>query len=165
MVRPETMLRRALLAIDPDYARRTEYRDDSDAELDARSPWGVSAAQVSGMLAERSHVGDQPVQDEPVANAPVALADQVPESEDPQEQTQRRRLPSDAAQVGAVGPAGLMALRVAVLPIPEEGDVRLIFLSPGEQPPPGVAVALLVPPSEQDAQLIAELYRETEAKV
>jgi hypothetical protein len=62
-------------------------------------------------------------------------------------------------------PGGLLTLRVAVLPIPEEGEIRLLFLSPGEEPPPGVATALLVPPTQRDAELLAKLYDESDAKL
>ena len=52
-----------------------------------------------------------------------------------------------------------------MLAIPEERDVRLLFIPPGASPPPGVAVALLVPPSEEDARLIHEIYEDTDAKL
>ena len=56
-------------------------------------------------------------------------------------------------------------MRVAVLPIPEERDVRLVFLGPGAAPPPGVAIALLVPQSEEDARRLAMIYAACDAKL
>jgi hypothetical protein len=65
----------------------------------------------------------------------------------------------------AIASSTLPTMRVAVLPIPEEGDVRLVFLGPNEQPPPGVAVAMLVPSTPADAELLADVYNETDAKL
>jgi hypothetical protein len=139
LVRPETAVRRALMAIDPDYARRTDYHDE---EPSSQPP---------------SSQGEWPEGDE--------------KSE--REDTERRSSSagtssaSGASDAGAAAklPGALPAVRVAVLPIPEERDVRLVFLSPGAEPPPGVAVAMLVPVSEEDARRLASVYEETDSKV
>ena len=125
-IRPETLLRRALLAIDPDYARRTEYAS--------------SAAAKSG-----ENGSDTP------SDAP-----------DTQMETQRRRR---SAHDVAPPNGSLATFRVAVLPIPEDGDVRLLFLPPGADAPAGVATALLVAPTERDAELLAKVYAECNAKL
>ena len=172
-IRPETMLRRALMAIDPNYADRTEIDSDGDDEEEPfeprRPPFQDSRALAGG--------------DDEATPTPESLE----ESDDPNDETTRQRVgdlvaaadqrkeapkkeeapPAAAAPAGA-SPGlipGIAAFRVAVLPIPEEGDVRLLFIPPGAAPPPGVAVALLVPPSEHDARLINEIYEETDAKL
>ena len=57
------------------------------------------------------------------------------------------------------------ALRVAVLSMPEDGEVRLLFLPPGAVPPEGVATALLVAPTERDAEILARIYAQSDAKL
>jgi hypothetical protein len=126
-IRPETMLRNALMAIDPEYAKRTEYAQGSQPSRPE----------------EEDH-------DSADTESP----------EDTQMQTQRRRRSKVDKPNGA-----LLAMRVAVLPIPEDGDVRLLFLPPGADPPPGVATALLVPPTEEDAELLAKVYADCAAKL
>jgi len=164
-VRPETMLRRALLAIDPDYARRTDYDDDGVGEAPSARP--VHNHRESRKIADTRS-------DSEVESDGDWAADD--EDSDPPDETIRRRSVSDSAAPSMTGPVsprasagpmpgGLLTVRVAVLPIPEDGDVRLIFLSPGEEPPPGVATALLVPPSQEDAELLAKLYADSAAKL
>jgi hypothetical protein len=78
--------------------------------------------------------------------------------------TQKRpaaRMPLGSARA----PDGLMTMRVAVLPIPDEGDVLIVFLAPGSEPPEGVATALLVAPTERDAQMLACVYANSAAKI
>ncbi|HZO16087.1 MAG TPA: hypothetical protein VFB62_22590, partial [Polyangiaceae bacterium] len=123
-IRPETLLRRALLAIDPDYARRTEYAPGEKRESNGHE-----------------ETGDPP---------------------DTQMETQRRRRSSPEV---APPNGSLATFRVAVLPIPEDGDVRLLFLPPGADAPTGVATALLVAPTERDAELLAKVYAECNAKL
>jgi len=141
MIRPETAVRRALIAIDPDHDRRTSY-DHSD---DLWDDWDDA----------------EEVEPEP-DDSPDSEPDSGPESEP---------LPATTTFSGASStdspfvPGALPAIRVAVLPIPEEGDVRLLFLPPGVPAPPGVAVAFLVPPTAEDAQRLAKVYRECDAKL
>ncbi|HHH31388.1 MAG TPA: hypothetical protein ENK57_23990 [Polyangiaceae bacterium] len=192
-IRPETMLRRALMAIDPNYVRRTEYNDDGSGpdpafvspEVDEEiTPQRTSAPHVPGWGWD----DDEDAEDEG-ETAAVPL-DERPEEEfddlqaetarfrasDSKEEADASATPDEVAQAPparketpshAAGPmpGGLLTLRVALLPIPEEGDIRIVFLSPEEEPPPGVATALLVPPSEEDAKLLAALYGETDAKL
>lgn len=219
-IKPETMLRRALMAIDPNYVRRTEYNDDGSGpdpafvspEVDEEvTPQRSSAREVPGWgwdddededeeaegetavaeedetsgVAETTREVEQlppslpadeldadPVEEDlddlqaetvrfRISETDEAEAEVVPEPT-PDEPAPRRKMPSHAA--GPM-PGGLLTLRVALLPIPEEGDIRIVFLSPEEEPPPGVATALLVPPSEEDAKLLAALYGESEAKL
>ncbi len=89
------------------------------------------------------------------------------EDQDTQVETQRRAKPSTSRpRRRTLVPVGVLpALRVAVLHIPEDGDVRLLFLSPGATPPPGVATALLVPPTQRDAELLTEVYAKCDAKL
>ena len=192
-IRPETMLRRALMAIDPSFAERTDYHydgvgeppqefpvpprppsDEDDRGEDTpkritsapKSParkvissWGegedsISIVSLDGDEVDEVDDGEFNEDDEPT---------------DPNNKTLKRE-PAQAESARAVAkagpmPGGLLTLRVAVLPIPEEGDIRLIFLSPGEDPPPGIATALLVPPSQEDAELLAKLYADSEAKL
>lgn len=61
--------------------------------------------------------------------------------------------------------AHLPALRVAVVPIPEDRDVRLIFLPPDARAPRGMATAWLVAPSVEDAELLAEVVSACTAKL
>jgi hypothetical protein len=48
-----------------------------------------------------------------------------------------------------------VAVRVAV--IGRAGDVRVVPLAPGAAPPPGAAVAMLVPLGDEDAATIGRL--------
>ena len=142
-VRPETLVRRALMAIDPDYARRTAYTSEVDDAPDSALPSSIAGSSwddSSGSLASPASHASNPL-DVPTARAATRA--------------------SGAPHL----PGALPAVRVAVLPIPDERDVRLVFLPPDAEPPPGVAVALLVPLSEEDARRIAELYRECDAKL
>lgn len=52
----------------------------------------------------------------------------------------------------------LPAVRVAVLGTGLAGEVRLISLDGGDEPPPGAAVAILVPMSAADGEAIARLF-------
>ena len=52
----------------------------------------------------------------------------------------------------------LPALRVAVLATGIAGEVRLISLNAGDEPPPGAAVAVLVPMSAADGEAVARLF-------
>jgi hypothetical protein len=52
-----------------------------------------------------------------------------------------------------------------VLPIPDERDVRLVFLGPDAAPPRGVVVATLVPATDEDARRLATIYATTAAKL
>jgi hypothetical protein len=47
----------------------------------------------------------------------------------------------------------------------EEGDVCVLFVPPGAEPPPGVAAAVLVPTSERDAEVLARIYTDSDAKL
>ncbi|MEZ4439621.1 MAG: hypothetical protein R3B72_11065 [Polyangiaceae bacterium] len=220
-IRPDTMIRRALMAIDPDYARRTEYRpeDDEDDDDDDEAPDSGSEAPDSARPPRAAWGWDEPPprgkswgwdddeparasswgwgEDDEVAGSSrwsepdeeEADTGRIDEHEEQAETVRRSRkeLPlakradgpsapptaEDRPKPKAVEPnhtagpmpGGLLTLRVALLPIPEEGDVRIIFLSPDEDPPPGIATALLVPPSEEDARLIAALYGDSAAKL
>lgn len=213
-IKPETMLRRALMAIDPNYVRRTEYNDDGtgpdpafvspevDEEVTPQRSsarpvpgWGwddddddgddddeegegeteVATEQADGTAEDTQEVEalevadvDQPqeefddLQAETVRFRMATGGEDDGEARAANEPAPRKKVPSHAA--GPM-PGGLLTLRVALLPIPEEGDIRIVFLSPEEDPPPGVATALLVPPSEEDAKLLAALYGESEAKL
>lgn len=56
----------------------------------------------------------------------------------------------------------LPALRVAVLATGIAGEVRLISLDAGDEPPPGAAVAVLVPMSAADGEAVARLFGTTD---
>lgn len=223
-IKPETMLRRALMAIDPNYVRRTEYNDDGtgpdpafispevDEDVTPQSSsarpvpgWGwddeeededgegeteIARDDDGGSAEATQEVEAFDVIDETDAVEPTDGDREVDDVEEVEEEfddlqaetvrfrvsdtdeanaepsgdepAPRKKMPSHAA--GPM-PGGLLTLRVALLPIPEEGDIRIVFLSPEEEPPPGVATALLVPPSEEDAKLLAALYGESEAKL
>ncbi len=139
MIRPETAVRRALIAIDPDHDRRTSY----DHSADLWEDWD-DAEEV------------EPEPDESSTGEELSGEQQVGASPDGSGSVR-----SDPSSV----PGALPAIRVAVLPIPEEGDVRLLFLPPGVAAPPGVAVAFLVPPTAEDAERLAKVYRECNAKL
>lgn len=162
-IRPETMLRRALMAIDPQYAERTDY--DYDGVGDQPTPRPVPGR----ILRSSEENAAAPIADPHSMPTPQSLdSEELLSDDEPTDPRQQLIKPkNEAPPVAATGPmpGGLLTLRVAVLPIPEEGDIRLIFLSPGEEPPPGVATALLVPPSEEDARLLAQLYAESDAKL
>ena len=49
----------------------------------------------------------------------------------------------------------VVAVRVAV--VGREGEIRVVPLAPGQSPPPGTAVALLVPAGDEDAAVIGRL--------
>ncbi len=160
-IRPETMLRRALMAIDPHYAQRTDYDYDGVGEEPSPRP-------VPGRILRTSEENAAALVDPHAMPTPQSLdSEELLSDDEPTDPRQQLARPRQAPPAVAAGPmpGGLLTLRVAVLPIPEEGDVRLIFLSPGEEPPPGVATALLVPPSEEDARLLAELYAASDAKL
>jgi hypothetical protein len=186
-VRPETLVRRALMAIDPDYARRTDYSDweesSSDDGPDESTPsrgdsWetgGRASCGDSWETGERASRGDSW---ESGGRGSQAESAAPSTDRDRDAKTQRRaeaaldsaaapnrsRAPSGGQQAGPV-PGALPALRVAVLYIPEERDVRLVFLPPDAEPPEGVAVALLVPLSEIDAQRLAQVYADCDSKL
>jgi hypothetical protein len=156
-IRPETMVRRALIAIDPGYADRTAYDGPEERATRARGE-----GEESSEIEVDRDVGD----DGEGVDAEGVVGESVDgEGVDTQAQTQRRRRKPSPSRDGAAPRGSLPALRVAVLPIPEDGDVRLLFLPPGAEPPPGVAVALLVPPTERDAELLAEVYADCNAKL
>lgn len=92
---------------------------------------------------------------------PVAPAEESPP---PHAATRHSRdheepLPS-AAEVPSSMPAP--AQRVAVMAVPETGDVRIVFLEKDQPAPAGGAEALLVAPSRQDAKLIAQVRQEVQ---
>jgi hypothetical protein len=63
-------------------------------------------------------------------------------------------------------PTGILpALRVALVAIAEEGEVRLLFLNPNEEPPPGVPTAMLVATSPEEAERLHALFETTTAKL
>lgn len=165
-IRPETMLRRALMAIDPDYARRTAYSPLEEADRKRRGGSSGTSSRPSAWPPGRVPLS---------SDSTVAPSNSVPggsfpglHSDDPEELTERRasstNLLSRSGSQGSM-PGVLQGFRVAVLPIPEERDVRLVFLTPGAAPPPGVAVAMLVPESEEDAQRLSVIYAECDAKL
>jgi hypothetical protein len=53
----------------------------------------------------------------------------------------------------------LPSLRVAVLGTSVPGEVRLITLGAGDEPPPGAALAVLVPLSPADGEAVTRLFR------
>jgi hypothetical protein len=177
-IRPETMLRRALMAIDPNYAERTEIDTDDLEELEPEE----EDSSPGAFTPERPYVTPT-IDDEEEDTAKRRQGGGVEVPDDPDDEKTRERVgdlvaaadrrksnaPSPAPQARAQSSSGLVpglaAFRVAVLPIPEERDVRLIFIPPGADPPPGVATALLVPPSPEDARLINEIYNDTDAKL
>lgn len=59
----------------------------------------------------------------------------------------------------------LPAVRVALVPVPEDGDVRVVFLGPGAVAPPGIATAMLVPTSPEDAERLARLHADCSARI
>ncbi|MBM4375328.1 MAG: hypothetical protein FJ095_09605 [Deltaproteobacteria bacterium] len=161
-IRPETALRRALLAIDPGYAQRIDYSPDdgpddgppaSRPRSSARSSREDSWSTPRRPLDSTTAVG--PASDEAPARDSDTMA--LVEAD-----TER---PSSAPGTSSAIPGALLALRVAVLPIPEERDVRLVFLTSDAAPPPGVIVATLVPATEEDARRLAAVYANTDAKL
>jgi hypothetical protein len=153
---PETQLRRALTNIDPNYPDRVDYRP-GDEEEDEENLGTASLPSVPGDPAGSAARGGWDDDEE----------DDDEEDQDTQVETQRRAQPSGAKpKRRTLVPIGVLpALRVAVLHIPEEGDVRLLFLPPGATPPPGVATALLVAPTQRDAELLTEVYAKCDAKL
>jgi hypothetical protein len=149
-VRPGTRLRRALLAIDPEYAERTDYAEEELAPPSSSPRHSLNRDPAS------SDTGEAPPDS---ASTQPELARRSSTSE---QETARRM--SAAPEVRTI-PGALPTVRVAVLPIPEEHDVRLVFLGLGEEAPPGVAVALLVPQTEEDAQRLARIYAESNSKL
>jgi len=224
-IRPETALRRALLRIDPDYARRVdlppgselrggrvvraESPEDSDSELpeserpeledydseqhgledydseqhgledydseqhDPEQPRRTATRRegrndgperARPRKRSRARLQYQTLEDEHISGiaAPALHPEELGDdeaSEDPNDRTQPR------AHRAGLPSGALPTLRVAVLPLPDEGDVRILFLPPGAEPPPGVASALLVPTTVRDAQLLARVYDESDAKL
>jgi len=154
---PETQLRRALTDIDPNYPDRVDYQPGQ--EEDDEEDLGTASLPS--------------VPDEDRVPRPSGVArrggwdEDDDEDQDTQVETQRRsRGPANQRKHRTLVPVGVLpALRVAVLHIPEEGDVRLLFLPPGATPPPGVATALLVAPSQRDAELLTEVYAKCDAKL
>ena len=49
-------------------------------------------------------------------------------------------------------------MRVAVLATGTAGEVRLIALDGADEPPPGAALAILVPLGASDAEAVARLF-------
>jgi hypothetical protein len=160
------------MAIDPQYAERTDYEYDGVGEAPDPQPVARDSEAGPGSVAPGSVAPDsvepdsvEPESVEPDSVEPESERDDPASDDAPTEaDTQRHRKVSLPAAAGPM-PGGLLTLRVAVLPIPEEGEIRLLFLSPGEEPPPGVATALLVPPTQRDAELLAKLYDESDAKL
>lgn len=172
VIRPETMLRRALLAIDPEYANRTDYSSRDMAERRRRGSSAASSSHPDSRRARSSLLSDTGIA--PRRSSALALGSTGAEMEqaDGEATRKQRSRPelqgeSDEGETGTTWsiPGSLPALRVAVLPIPEERDVRLLFVPPGVAPPPGVALATLLPMTEEDAELLAEIYADTDAKL
>jgi len=75
-------------------------------------------------------------------------------------------VPGISDPIGTAAPTGILpALRVALLTIAEEGEVRLLFLNPDEEPPPGVPTAMLVATSPEEAERLHTLFETTKAKL
>jgi hypothetical protein len=73
--------------------------------------------------------------------------------------------PPSLIQGGTAAPRRLDTLpsvRVAVLGTSVPGEVRLISLDAGDEPPPGAALAVLVPLSSADGDALARLFSATE---
>lgn len=154
------------MAIDPQYVERTEIDtdelDEDDPEFTPKRPY-VSTGERFDEDEEDTAKRRQNVDPEDEATR-ERVGDLVAEAQRRKAQSEPSTPPVMSGATPGMVP-GLAAFRVAVLPIPEERDVRLIFISPGQEPPPGVATALLVPPSPEDARLISEIYNDTDAKL
>ncbi len=171
-IRPETMLRRALMAIDPDYAKRIDYAAHEASERRRLGSSRGPSSHPEPRSTRRTQLSDTALA--PLDGMLSGRASSAQESEPPDEEDTRRRRSSlgpRGSSAPSLVPSGgwlagaLPAVRVAVLPIPEERDVRLLFLPPGAEAPPGVAVALLVPTTDEDAALLARIYAESDAKL
>lgn len=158
-IRPETMLRRALLAIDPGYAERTDYTSDDGRRATSRSSAPPTRSGSFGDERQRSGGSGSFADAERERSGRHGSA---PSETDPEADTERRT--SDPAASGTI-PGALPAVRVAVLEIPEERDVRLLFLPAHAEAPAGVVVATLVPATDEDARRLAEIYARTAAKL
>ncbi|MSP25656.1 MAG: hypothetical protein EXR75_10920 [Myxococcales bacterium] len=223
VVQPATRVRRALMALDPDYARRTELDDASAHDDEARGD-GLASVAVDGgtntsasphaSTGAGSSAGSR-ASAENVDRGASASAENVGRGVDfasaveingaaaigspsdagaayDEENTPRssraewapsRRTPSPAGRrEGPVShaepstarraslplsglPNALPAFRVIVVAIPDESDVRIMFLADGSEAPPGAAVALLVPTSPEDAQRLMAIYATCDAKL
>ncbi len=159
---PETALRRALTDIDPAYPQRIDYDPiDGTTELGDEDLGTARMASASDRAAPPRPSGGA------VGDGWDDEDDDEDEDQDTQVETQRRAKSGlGKPRRRALVPIGVLpALRVAVMHIPDEGDVRVLFLSPGATPPPGVATALLVPPTQRDAELLTEVYAKCDAKL
>lgn len=152
-VMSKTRLRRAMLAIDPDYAARVDF--DPAARLrETRPEHGPIDEAVGSEAAPTGRL--EPLEAETERRlAPVERAADVGE-------------PSHVAAAPAAGyeiDVALPAYAVNVVFLRDEGDVCLLFVPPGTTPPAGVASALLVPQSARDAEIIDEIYQGCDAKL
>jgi hypothetical protein len=151
IVRPETALRRALTRIDPNYPQRIDLPESQAPESQAPESQAPESQSPRPL---------------PAAGRPAATKT----GEDPSGVHQRGDPPASTrrgisqTRPGAA-PHTLPAIRVALLPIADEGEIRLLFLDADEDAPPGVTTAMLVATTPEEAEHLRALLENTDAKL
>ncbi len=194
MIRPETALRRALTRIDPGYPDRIDLPGAQDrspapaagqpatpppsepapekaaadassmADTTKRTRKGRRKLKRQDKAEESSAPSDDPSGDpsDEASSAPSDDLSGVHSRDKPHQPT----VPGISDPIGNTAPTGILpALRVALLSIAEEGEVRLLFLNPDEEPPPGIPTAMLVATSPEEAERLHTLFETTKAKL
>ena len=167
---PRTKLRRAIMAIDPEYAQRV----DLDMAGPGRSGPLARAMQTASTTSPAiAFLGDEPEDEDDDDDddswsswngrraARDTIDDDEEERQDDHRRAERRSSVSEAPRLTGALPV----YRVNLVPIPDEQDVRLLFVSAATPAPRGLASALLVPQSEEDAELLRAIYDGCDAKV
>jgi hypothetical protein len=163
---PRSKLRRALMAIDPDYPRRVDY-DPARAGVLARMARSASAMSPAigyldlapSLVSLRRRAAAQSENDEPGWLAgefeqAAALA-----------RAQAAELDT-ALDHGTQMPAGAVpAYTVNVLRVGREDEISVLFVPPGTPSRRGVAAGLLLPLSARDAERLARIYEQCNAKL
>jgi len=127
--------------------------DDLDDDTNVLTGHDLGRIAAPGSDPKSSAAAPAPV----VAPAPVAAVVHAPAPVvAPAPATTRPVTPSPAPVSATPRVASVVAVRVAVTG--RDGDLRLIPLAPGANPPPGAAVALLVPATDSDAAAINKLF-------
>jgi hypothetical protein len=109
---------------------------------EAAKPSGPFAEELSGPASVKTMVWAQAPDMDGAGPAQAALAAKAPQP-----------APSAPRRVGTIA-----ALRVAVLATSAPGEVRLIALDTADEPPPGAALAVLVPLSAADGDSVSRLF-------
>ena len=130
----------------------------------------ASPAPSQPAASRRPPVHDEATSDGPDSAPPsgqTSVWTQLPDMESAGPATERpasipdaetRNAAPAAARAPKKRPEPLPALRVAVLATSVPGEVRLIALDPADEPPPGAAVAMLVPLTAADGESVTRLF-------